>query len=141
LEQAITTMLHLKFEPNIGAAPLNFGASRNAVRTSLAPLTPRMHATEPENDFYTANGLILGFDRQDNLEFIEVFPPSSAEFGEIRFFEESLPRILMSLAGMGFLYKEIHGAYRFNTVGISLYCPNQTIESASLFRAGYYDGV
>jgi hypothetical protein len=131
--------MHVIFEPNVGAGPLTFGADRYLVRARLAPLVPKTQAAEPENDFYTKQGLVLGFDPHNKLEFIEVFPPSTAEFAQILFFEEALSRVLARLTGMGLSCKEIHGALRFESVGISLYCPNQAIESASLFRVGYYD--
>lgn len=132
--------MHLKFEPTIGAGMLAFGVDRSVLRARLAPLVPNTQVVEPENDFYTREGLILGFDRQNRLEFIEVFPPSTAEFGQIQFFKKPFPQVLANLTGMGLSYRETHGAYRFDSVGISLYAPKKTIESASLFKPGYYEG-
>ena len=62
--------MHLEFEPNIGAAPLTFGTNRNLVRARLAPLVPKTQTAEPESDFYTKQGLILGFDQQNKLAFM-----------------------------------------------------------------------
>jgi hypothetical protein len=133
------TTMHFKFEPNVGAQPLTFGADRTAMHSLLAPLVPKAKITQPENDFYIKQGLILGFDRQNKLEFIEVFPPSTAEFSDVHFFGETVSQILTRLTDLGLSHKKILGTYRFDSVGISLYCPNQVIESASLFRAGYYE--
>jgi hypothetical protein len=133
--------MHFSFESDIGASPLTFGADRTVVRAGLSPLVPKTQATEPENDFYTKEGLIVGFDKNNKLEFIEVFPPSTAQFGEVRFFDKPFPQILADLRSMGLSYREIHGAYRFDSVGISLYAPNKTIQSASLFKPGYYQGT
>lgn len=130
--------MHFEFVPNIGAGPVAFGADRNTVRSRLTPLVPRTQPTEPENDFYHRDGFILGYDKDNKLEFIEVFSPSTAEYGGVQLLSGSVSEMMTRLASMGHSYNEIHGAYRFDSIGISLYCPRQSIESASLFKAGYY---
>jgi len=131
--------MHFDFVPNMGAGPLAFGADRKLVRSHLAPLVPQTQATEPETDFYHKDGFILGYDKDNKLEFIEVFPPSTAEYGGVQLLAGSAPEMLARISDMGHSYNGIHGAYRFDSVGISIYCPRQTIESASLFKAGYYE--
>lgn len=82
------------------------------------------------------SGLILGYDASNGLEFIEVIPPSSAEFAGIRFF--TLEAVLEKMRERGLSSELRNAMFRFPR-GIVLYTLQGRIESVSVFRAGYYD--
>ncbi len=134
--------MKLTFEPNRGAEPLLiFGVDRSTVRRSLSPLAFRTKATEPESDFYETEGLILGYDNRDRLEFVEVFPPSTAEFKGLPLLESTVDEVFEHLRHLGYSSEFDDGGYEFSSIGLAIYCPAGRIESASVFREGYYDDL
>jgi hypothetical protein len=133
--------MHLELEPNRGANSLLFGKRRDEVRRTLGHLVFTTKPHEPQNDFCEKEGLILGYDEQDELEFIEIVKPSSAEFRNIRFFELDLPDVLARMRSLGFSADYDDGGYNFTSIGIALYCPQGELESVSLYREGYYDNL
>jgi hypothetical protein len=72
--------MNFVLEPNRGAPPFLLGMSRSQVRPLLAERRLMTVPTEPENDKYPDDGLILGYDPGDRLEYIEVIKPSAASF-------------------------------------------------------------
>ncbi|MBL9083761.1 MAG: hypothetical protein JNK76_18230 [Planctomycetales bacterium] len=130
--------MNLKINLGKGAGDLTFGNARADVRSRLGKLSLSTKAQEPENDFYSHDGLILGYDAEDKLEFIEVFPPSGIHYHDVNFFEERLPNLLERLASLGLTLVEQSGGYRCPE-GIAIFCPRGHVESVSVFREGYYD--
>ena len=130
--------MHFKLEPNRGANPLVFGQNRNKVRRLLNNLVFSTKTNEPENDFYRKEGIILGYDEKDELEFVEIIPPSSAELENIQIFELNLPDLLAKVRSLGFPSSYENGGYNFSPIGLAIYCPREKVESVSLYREGYY---
>ena len=130
--------MHFKLEPHRGANPLVFGQNRNEVRRLLGNLVFTTKRNEPENDFYPKEGLILGYDKKDELEFFEIISPSSAELQDVLFFELNLPDLLEKMRSLGFSSSYEDGGYNFIAMGLALYCPREKLESVSLYRDGYY---
>ena len=130
--------MHFTINNQRQSKPFALGTDRSEVRNILANAIFRTKSTEPENDFYLKEGLILGYDGIDKLEFIEIFPPSTAEFLGVRFFDSSLPSVLNQLQTIGLVASFEFGCYRYDAFGLSLFCPENKIESVSLFRKGYY---
>ena len=132
--------MHLEFEPNVGAGQLRFGIGRSQVR-KLLPSTPIINSMEPENDFYESEGLILGYDLNEQLEYIEVIRPSSATYKEIEFFSLNLCDCLTKMKNRGYSAPYDDSGYNFETIGVSFYCPQENLESVSFYKKGYYDDL
>jgi len=132
--------MHYVLEPNLGAGALKFSKNRDEIRRLFLSV-PITKTREPENDFYEKEGLILGYDESDELEYIEIIEPSTAEYRSINFFSLSLNDCLNQLYKCGLKEPYDDGGYNFPAVGIVLYCPQGDIESVSLYRKGYYDDL
>ena len=130
--------MKLPLEPNIGAGPFRFGTSREEIRAFL-PGVPSVKKAEPENDFYEHEGLILGFDGENALEFIEIIPPSIASYDDLDLFQASLSECLDRMKKNGHIALFKDGSYDFGKIGIIFYCPAGELESVSVYKRGYYD--
>lgn len=127
------------FESNVGAAPLAFGGQRADIRVLLERYPHKLFTTNPENDYYTGNGFILGYDEEDKLEYIEVFRPAVAVFDGFRLFDCGLRECLVALKMRGLEAPLNDASYDFPNVGLIMYCTRGAIvESASIYREGYY---
>ena len=132
--------MKLVFQPPFGAERLPFGTPRDEVRSGiLKGLTFWTPPNEPENDMYKSEGLILGFDDKELLEFIEVISPSSCSYAGMDLLGIPLDNLLEEMASRGHTSESAHGSHNFLDLGIVLYCPGGEIESASIYREGYYD--
>jgi len=136
--------MHFILEPHIGAISQNlsleFGMKRDRVR-SFFQLPPSIKPVEPENDFYESEGLILGYNSDDKLEYIEIIKPSTAEFKKINFFVISLSDCLDKMKNLGFTASFEDGGYNFESIGLAFYCPHDILESVSLYQEGYYEDL
>jgi hypothetical protein len=126
--------------PLQGAGPLQFGMERKDVRHLLGG-APRIHATEPENDFYSEQGLIAGFDGKDALEYLEMSVPAIPLLDGIALLSLPLDDVVELLQSKAGPAPFDDGGYRFDAIGMAIYCPQRSIESVSVFREGYYDDL
>lgn len=133
--------MHLKLEPNVGANSLVFGTMRNDIRKLLEGTDLITKSVEPENDFYETEGLILGYDEIEELEFIEIIKPSTVEFKNINFYSLSLSDCIDEMRKYGYIAEFDDGGYNFEAIGVALYCPQKILESVSIYRKGYYDDL
>lgn len=132
--------MNFLLEPNVGTNFLKFGMQRHEIR-DLIHAKPMTKEIEPENDFYENEGLILGYDRNQALEFIEIIRPSTVEFKNINFFSLNLSSCITEMKKIGFVAPFADGGYNFETICMSLYCPQDKLESVSLYKKGYYDDL
>ncbi|MCF6252057.1 MAG: hypothetical protein L3J75_12415 [Methylococcaceae bacterium] len=132
--------MHFLLEPNVGANNLKFSVQRNTIR-NLIETKPLTKINEPENDFYEKEGLILGYDENDELEYIEIIRPSTAEFQKINFFSINLSSCVNEMKKSGFVAPFDDGGYNFESIGLTFYCPQDILESVSLYRSGYFDDL
>lgn len=132
--------MHLVLEPNVGADLLKFGTERKKVQNLLQD-KPVKKSFEPENDFYENKGLILGYDDDDRLEFIEITQPSTAEFEGINFFSLAPKDCINEMKKKGYSAPFDDGGYNFDSVGVALYCPQDQLESVSIYKKGYYEDL
>ncbi len=132
--------MNFLLEPNVGANLLKFGMQRHEIR-SLVKTKPMTKEIEPENDFYENEGLILGYDANENLEFIEIIRPSTVEFNNINFFSLNLSSCISEMKKIGFVAPFEDGGYNFEAIAMTFYCPQDKLESVSLYKKGYYDDL
>ena len=133
--------MELIFEPGIGADILPFGINRQDVRSQvLAGLPFDTPPGEPETDMFKSEGLILGYDDENQLEFVEVISPSSLVYAETDLLG-NLEFVLASLLELGHRSSLEDGSYDFKSLRLILYCPKGYIESASIYKEGYYDDI
>ncbi len=130
--------MKLELEPNVGSDKFQFGTPRDEVRQLLTNFTHFVPPGEPENDFYENAGLILGFDEQDELEYIEVVSPSQCSVFGIDVFELPIGEVVSRLTEVAGQAPFSDGGYNFETLGLALFCPDGAIRSVSLYRQGYY---
>lgn len=133
--------MNLVLEPQVGASNLLFGVSRNDVRSALVVGKLETKDMEPENDFYESEGLILGYDEKDELEYIEIIKPSTVEYKGTSFFSLSLSKCIAEMNSSGHTSELEDGGYNFKDIGIAFYCPQGVLESVSIYREGYYDDL
>ncbi|GAA4441888.1 hypothetical protein [Bremerella cremea] len=132
--------MELDFKPHMGTDLLPFGTPRSEVRDVVLEGKRFVTRTsEPRNDFYVSDGLILGYDDQDTLEFIEVFSPSKATFDGIALTDKATKEVIGEFEKRGHQVPFDDGSYDFRELGIIFYCPEKRIESSSIYREGYYD--
>jgi len=133
--------MEMLLEPHIGTNTLKFGADRVHIRDMLSENNLTSLDLEPENDMYPDIGLILGYDNDDKLEFIEILPPSTAQFEDIEFFSNSLSNSIEQMHRKGYSVEIDEGGYNFEAVGIGFYSPGKELKSVSLYKKGYYDDL
>ncbi len=131
--------MHFVFISNSGANSLAFGTSRSKVRSELQSFKLTNRNGEPEVDFYVREGFLLGYDVDARLEYIEVFPPSTVDFDGLNFFTAKLEEVARYLNEKKLEVLDRQKTFVVRSAGFAFYCPNQTIESVSLFKEGYYD--
>ena len=134
--------MRLDLEPFVGALPLRFGASRRDVRDSvLAGLTFWGKPDEPENDFYEKEGLILGYNEDDLLEFIEITRPSSCSLYGTDFLDMPIDSALLEMQGHGHSTSLEDASYDYRDIGIVFFCVDDRMASVSIYARGYYDDI
>jgi hypothetical protein len=131
--------MHLLVDLSGKTEPLTLGSQRAAVRAYLIGKELTAQPSEPENDFYIQEGLILGYTSNDVLEFIEVFSPSTAVVGQFSLLGQSVKSILAKLQPLGLRVEPRASCLCFDEIGMSLYAPQAVVESVSVYRKGYYD--
>jgi hypothetical protein len=134
----------MKYEivPYVGIGNLHLDERREVVISILGMPPKRFKRNQRDIasiDYYSNYGFQLHYDLYDCLEFIETFLPCKAEFQSIRFFEQDIDRVLVSLAYLGYTPRLNHGSLIFESIGICLYAPSDIIESVSIYRRGYYN--
>lgn len=134
--------MDLEFQPLGGADKLRFGTKRNEIRNFvLEGKSFRTPPNEPENDMYEGEGLILGYNGEDELEFIEVVSPSTCQFSGISLIGRSLTEVLEEMRQHGYVSLFEGDSHSFAELRIVLFCPEGNIGSASIYTEGYYDDV
>ncbi len=131
--------MKLIIQPNVGAQPFIFGDSRSNVRTLMSE-KPQTFLSQPENDFYDS-GITFGYDKNDQLEFIEVSDEYTIEYQGIQFFSLQLQDCLDQLKQLGYSapYDAVGAGYDFSSIGLGLYCEEGVIKGVSIYALGYYD--
>ncbi len=132
--------MKLILQPNIGAEPFLFGEQRSYIR-GLISAQPKTKSFEPENDFYKDEGIILGYDSNDQLEFIDVSDKCIVEFQGVQFFSLQLQDCLDQMRQLGYSapYDAVGAGYDFSSIGLGLYCEERVIKGVSIYALGYYD--
>ncbi|MFN3149943.1 hypothetical protein [Bremerella sp.] len=132
--------MELEFKPHDGTDQLPFGTSRGEIRDGhLAGKRCVTRRSIPSDDMYPKDGLKLGYDSAEELEFIEVFPPATCQYSGIQLVGSSTKRVLAELEKLGHTTEYDDDSYNFAGLGIILYCPDKKVESASIYKQGYYD--
>ena len=120
---------------------LRLGMSRTAVRSMLGSNFKSFRKGPDsinETDAYDQLGMHLYYDADDQLEFIEMFPPSDPAYQGVHLLNNSLDQVLQKLAAIGQHYHYDDDGYDFKQLGVVLYVPDDSIESVAVYRRGYY---
>lgn len=72
----------LIIEPKSGTDLIKFNEKRMLVRQKIES-SFFIQESEPEYDFYVDEGLILGYNKDDFLEYIEIIHPSKAIYQKV----------------------------------------------------------
>lgn len=120
---------------------LHFGQSRREVRELLGEGFKSFHrGQEPTlTDFYTELGLLLYYDKDDRLEFVEVVRPCNVIFNGISLLENDLQAVLTNLLAQGYEPMRDETGFKYESLGFWLYTPFHVIEAVSVFPKGYYE--
>ena len=94
--------------------------------------------SELEYDFYTDIGLILGFDKNDLLEYIEIIKPSKAIYNNLdllslnkKVFEKIMKELTINTDNN-------QCDYHYPDLPLRAYAPYSKIESISIYKIDYY---
>lgn len=121
---------------------LIFGTKREEIRKILGAgfNVFRKSQWEPNTtDDYQAFGLHLYYTENDELEFIEMFPPANPLFQGIKL-QGSIDDVLNMLYQFDTNPETDGASYIFQKIGISIYSQREDkqIEAVSAFSKGYY---
>jgi hypothetical protein len=133
--------MRYEIEPYVGIGDLHLDERREVIIGILGVPPKRFKRNQRDTawiDYYNNFGFQFHYDTYDHLEFIETFPPCKTEFRSIRFFDQDINQVLVTLAYLGHTPRSHHGILIFESIGISLYTPSDIIESVSIYRRGYY---
>ncbi len=132
--------MKLILQPDIGTDPFFFGDQRVNVRKLFSEV-PYVKPSVLDHDIYKNKGIILGYDQNDQLEFIEVSDENMVEYQGIQFFSLELSGILERLKNLGYSapYDSIDSGYNFTSIGLGLYCEEGVIKGVSIYAPGYYE--
>lgn len=127
----------------LGVGPLKIGERRRLVRNNIMNEFRRETLRDsPETDFYSDAGVRLGYDRNDELEFIEVMAPGKPTLDGIRFLGRKAGLVLEELKARGMEAQYSIGTYDFRRHCMALYCPGgKKVLAVSIYRFGYYDEI
>lgn len=132
--------MKFKLIPNIGSNFFEFNTHRDVIRNKYN-LHYEIKEDEPENDFYTNDGFILGYNENNRLEYIEIYKPSTAEYNEIELLSLSKKNFLDKMKKISNNYFFDDGGYFFPSLCITAYCPFNEIESIAIYVDGYYSDI
>jgi hypothetical protein len=122
---------------------LLFGAKREEVRKLLGPdfetFRKAQWSTNTTDD-YSALGLHLYYNKQDELEFVEMFPPAIPKFKEINLLQGTIEEVVKILQTFDANPETDGASYVFYKIGISLYSESEdkSVEAVSAFAKDYY---
>ena len=122
--------------------PLQFGMDRRDVQDRLAVESTRFRKSpfaETDSEDYLSIGLILFYDANDALEFIEAFHPCEPHFRGIQFIGRPVQEVRDELRSKGIEVEDLDGNLDMPTVGIGLYPMEGTVDGICVYRAGYYE--
>lgn len=118
------------------------GETREVVRRKLGgEFVEFRKSSDDENftDAFNDKGLHLYYDSDDRLEFIEVSSPANVCFEGIEFLDRDIIDVVSDMTRLGLKVEESDETYIFPQAGLSLFVPDEYVETVSIFRKGYYD--
>jgi len=125
-----------------GLGPLRFGMDRRDAQEQLGVEFTRFRKSpfaETDSEDYLSVGLILFYDTNDVLEFIEAFHPCEPSFRGIQFIGRPVQEILGELRSREISVEELDGNLDIPALGIGIYPMEGMIDGICVYRAGYYD--
>jgi len=133
--------MKMEIEPFKGVGNLTFGMKRQKIREMLGPsyTTFRKSSFEEANttDAYSVPGLHLYYNERNELEFVEIFPPSEPIFMGVNLLQEDIENSLRKLREYDPDPETDGASYIFHKIGIALYVDDE-LEAVSVFPKGYY---
>ncbi|MFJ2175381.1 hypothetical protein ACIOHE_21085 [Streptomyces sp. NPDC087851] len=131
--------------PHIGLNGIQFGERRDGLRSRIGDSTSFSRSGTAENtDHFIELGLLLSYDADDRLEFIEVTPIANVSFQGVSLIGRSCGEVIADLSVQGFEGAMDSSGVEFRECGFSLFVPdmdNDTggiVEGVSVFPRGYY---
>lgn len=120
---------------------LHFGQSRSEVRELLGKGFESFHRGQESTltDYYIELGLLLYYDQDNQLEFVEVVRPCNVIFNEISLLGNDIQAVLNNLLAQGYEPMRDETGFKYERLGFWLYTPYDIIEAVSVFPKGYYE--
>jgi|SRR5579864_1340719 len=120
---------------------LRFGDLRQDIRKRLVGnyVTFKKDVGENDTDAYNELGLHLYYNKQDRLEFVEIFEPAQPQFRGILFIGRDVSDVSNDLKKLGFSTESDEVGLNCPEAGIGLTASDGIIEGVAVFRKGYYD--
>lgn len=126
--------------PFSGLGDLRFGVSRATVHALLGnnfkSFRKSPYSTN-DTDAYDELGFHLYYDNDDQLEYIETYPPCNPMYDGVSLFGKDTKALLQELSEMGYYPVDDDEGYNFEQLGFGLYIPDEKIEAVSIYRKGY----
>ncbi|MFD9218632.1 hypothetical protein ACFWDI_01045 [Streptomyces sp. NPDC060064] len=132
--------------PHTGLDGIEFGESQEDLRSRLGnPKSfKRNPSTETVTDHFVELGLLLSYNSEGRLEFIEVTPAAEVTFNGVGLIGRPLNEVVTELASHGAYGESDSFGAEFTQSGFSLFAPNvdadetAIVEGVSVFPRGYY---
>lgn len=130
-----------RIKPFSQVGPIEFGQSRNSVRSKLNSDYRVFKKTPGENDTdaYDSLGIHVYYDDEDKVEFVEAFSPAEVEFEGIVLIGRNVDEVAADLGDRGYDAEQDEVGYNYDELGFGLTINDQEIEGVGFFRKGYYE--
>ncbi|MET7906615.1 hypothetical protein ABZS86_36295 [Streptomyces sp. NPDC005355] len=130
--------------PNEGLDSVRFGEPRTGLRERLGSFTSFQRGdSESPTDHFTEKGLLLSFDQEDSLEFIEVTPEAQVTHEGVPLLGRPYRHVLGDLREHGVEGAEDDQGVEFTNLGFALFTPapddpDEEVHGVSVFPRDYY---
>jgi hypothetical protein len=132
----------MDIEPYVGLGEAHFGKTREGIRDLLGEEFESFQKSSDSpilTDSYDSLGLHLYFDDSDRLEYIECFDPAAPTVNKISLLGRPISEASADLKSLGSTVRPYDEGLDFPELGISLYAPDDVVESVGIFPRGRLD--
>lgn len=115
---------------------LRLGDRQADVRERYGPPAGFRRAGGPaESDLFADHGLVVTYDQEGSVEFIEIARPADPVLRGVKLLERPLRDVVTDLAGIGVRAKQMPEEFEgpvLKGLGIGLWVPGETVEAVSI---------
>ena len=127
-------------KPFLGVGKVRFGETRQETRQTLGSQFSsfRKSPGANETDAFDELGLHVYYDSEDRVNFVEAFEPAPIRYEGILLLGRSLQSVDEDMRTLGCCPRPFDLGLDYETAGLSLFAPNDTIEGVGVFSRDYF---